>query len=169
MLTEELRAEIQREVEARLLELLREEVTLRQSLEGTPVQVKGPAQIAAAISAGHAGAIRVIAQKPIDIDELTKFGRLLDFGVSFDQPEVNPDTAMARGTEVVTTRAQPLKQLVRVVARAVEVLGTSDKALRWLNAPVRSLGDQTPVSLLNSPAGIARVEDALGQIEHGVW
>jgi len=64
---------------------------------------------------------------------------------------------------------QAIEPLVRVIARAVEVLGTSEKALRWLNAPVRSLGDQAPASLLNSPEGIASVEDALGRIEHGVW
>jgi putative toxin-antitoxin system antitoxin component (TIGR02293 family) len=64
---------------------------------------------------------------------------------------------------------QALEPLVRVIARAVEVLGASDKALRWLNTPVRSLGDQAPVSLLNSPEGITRVEDVLGRIEHGVW
>ncbi len=173
MLTEELRAEIQREVESRFLELLREGITLRQFVEGPPEQVKGSVpdystQIAAAISEGHARAIRVIAQKPIDIDEFTKFGRLFDFSVSFDQPEANPGTAGAFGTEL-GTRVQPLKQLVRVVARAVEVLGTSDKALRWFNTPVRSLGDKTPVSLLNSPDGIVRVEDALGRIEHGIW
>jgi len=68
-----------------------------------------------------------------------------------------------------SSQVQPLEPLVRVIARAVEVLGTSEKALRWINAPVRSLGDQTPVSLLSSPEGIERVEDALGSIEHGVW
>lgn len=64
---------------------------------------------------------------------------------------------------------QPLEPLVHVISRAVEVLGSSEKVLRWLSAPVRSLGDQAPVSLLSTPEGIARVEDALGRIEHGVW
>jgi putative toxin-antitoxin system antitoxin component (TIGR02293 family) len=59
--------------------------------------------------------------------------------------------------------------LVDVTARAIEVLGTREKALRWLKAPVRSLGDQTPLLLLGSPDGVVRVEDALGRIEHGVW
>jgi uncharacterized protein (DUF2384 family) len=68
-----------------------------------------------------------------------------------------------------TTDPLAIEPLVRVIARAVEVLGTSEKALRWLNAPVRSLGDRPPVSLLNSPEGIARIEDTLGRIEHGVW
>ncbi len=65
--------------------------------------------------------------------------------------------------------AQSIEPLVQVIARAVEVLGSSEKALRWINAPVRSLGGQTPVSLLSTPEGIARVEDALGRIEYGVW
>jgi putative toxin-antitoxin system antitoxin component (TIGR02293 family) len=68
-----------------------------------------------------------------------------------------------------SARAQSLEPLVRVIARVVEVLGTSEKALRWLNAPIRSLGDRTPTSLLGTPEGIKRVEDALGRIEHGVW
>jgi putative toxin-antitoxin system antitoxin component (TIGR02293 family) len=51
----------------------------------------------------------------------------------------------------------------------VEVLGTSEKAVRWLNAPIPALGNQTPVSLLETPEGIAGVEDALGQIQHGIW
>ena len=59
--------------------------------------------------------------------------------------------------------------LVAVTARAIEVLGTREKALRWLQAPVRSLQDQTPLSLLNTAEGLALVEDALGRIEHGVW
>jgi len=62
-----------------------------------------------------------------------------------------------------------METLVDVTARAIEVLGTRDKALRWLKTPVRSLGDRTPLSLLGSPDGVARVKDALGRIEHGIW
>jgi Protein of unknown function (DUF2384) len=71
-----------------------------------------------------------------------------------------------------SSQVQPtitLEPLVRLIARAVEVLGNSEKAVRWINAPVRSLGNQTPISLLDSPDGMKRVEDALGRIEHGVW
>jgi len=59
--------------------------------------------------------------------------------------------------------------LVRVIARAVEVWGTSEKALRWIHSPVRSLGNHPPISLLDRPEGIERVEEALGRIEQGVW
>jgi len=56
-----------------------------------------------------------------------------------------------------------------ITARAVEVFGTRERALRWLNTPVRALSDQTPISLLSSSEGVARVQDTLGQVEHGVW
>jgi len=59
--------------------------------------------------------------------------------------------------------------IVDVLARAIEVFGTREKALRWLRTPVRSLGNKTPISLLNSPEGLARLQDTLGQVEHGVW
>ncbi|SPE38083.1 hypothetical protein SBA6_810011 [Candidatus Sulfopaludibacter sp. SbA6] len=76
---------------------------------------------------------------------------------------VNPKTGEAR---VVEVQANPI---VEVTARAMEVFGAREKALRWLNSPVRSLGDQTPLSLLNTPEGVARVQDTLGRVEHGVW
>lgn len=62
--------------------------------------------------------------------------------------------------------AQPI---VEVTLRAMEVLGTREKALRWLNSPVPSLGGRTPLSLLDTPEGATQVQDALGRMEHGVW
>lgn len=59
--------------------------------------------------------------------------------------------------------------IVEVTARAIEVFGSREKALRWLKAPVRSLGDQSPISLLDTQEGIDRVKDVLGRVEHGVW
>jgi signal transduction histidine kinase len=63
----------------------------------------------------------------------------------------------------------PLDVFMRITARAVEVLGSQEKAFRWLKTPVRSLSNQQPLSLLNSPEGTAQVEDALGRVQHGVW
>lgn len=56
-----------------------------------------------------------------------------------------------------------------VAARAIEVFGNREKARRWLDAPLRVLGDKTPISALDSRDGVGRVLDLLGQIEHGVW
>ena len=70
-------------------------------------------------------------------------------------------------------RADPIQQqakpIVEIAARAMEIFGTREKALRWLNTPVPSLGDQTPLSSLGTPEGIREVERTLGQVEHGIW
>ena len=56
-----------------------------------------------------------------------------------------------------------------MIARAEEVLGSRDEGLRWLGTPVRGLDFATPISFLATPEGVERVNDILGQIEHGVW
>jgi hypothetical protein len=108
-------------------------------------------------------------------DEIEQFERLLNMAVRIhdlmvnegftDLTFVNPSTGEKR---VVEVKAQA-KPIVEVAARAMEVFGTREKALRWLNSPVRSLGDQTPLSLLSSPEGVTQVQDTLGRVEHGVW
>jgi putative toxin-antitoxin system antitoxin component (TIGR02293 family) len=83
-----------------------------------------------------------------------------------------------KGTMLTTEDKEEIKRIivatfadsiVDVTARAIEVFGSREKALRWLKTSVRSLGDQTPLSLLNSTEGVAQVQDTLGRVEHGVW
>ena len=94
-------------------------------------------------------------------------------GLRFDQPAASStQTNYAEEIEqidVIQNTVARLSSLVEVTARAIEVFGTREKALRWLRTPVRALGEQTPMSLLKSPEGLARVQDALGQVEYGVW
>jgi putative toxin-antitoxin system antitoxin component (TIGR02293 family) len=78
---------------------------------------------------------------------------------------VNPATGERR----VLKGSVGSDHIVDVTARAIEVFGTREKALRWLKTPIRSLGDQTPISLLRSPEGAGRVQDLLGRVEHGIW
>lgn len=66
------------------------------------------------------------------------------------------------------TSGPPLA-LDSVIDRATEVIGNRDEAMRWLGTPVRALDFATPISLLGTREGTARVEDVLGQMEHGVW
>jgi uncharacterized protein (DUF2384 family) len=108
-------------------------------------------------------------------DEIEQLERLLKMIAQFhdlivnegftDLTFVNPRIGEMRIVEVKAD-ARPI---VEVTARAMEVFGTREKALRWLNNPVRSLGDQTPLSLLNTPEGVAQVQDTIGRVEHGVW
>ncbi len=62
-----------------------------------------------------------------------------------------------------------LVRLASVAARAVEVLGSAEKASRWLQRPNRSLGGQVPLELLDTSVGTRQVEEVLGRIEDGVY
>lgn len=78
------------------------------------------------------------------------------------------ETIVVEAKSLADTKPEA-KFIVEVTARAMEVFGSREKALRWLNTPVRALGDQTPLSVLNTPEGAAQVQDTLGRVEHGVW
>ena len=116
-----------------------------------------------------ASALRNYAEEIEQIDAMQNTDdRLSDLIVDYSLTEitlVNPRT----GERLVVSVSPGPDSLVEVTARAIEVFGTREKALRWLRTPVRALGEHTPMSLLNSPEGLARVQDALGQVEHGVW
>jgi putative toxin-antitoxin system antitoxin component (TIGR02293 family) len=60
-------------------------------------------------------------------------------------------------------------RLAGVAARAAEVLGTTEKADRWLQRPNRALGGRVPLELLDTDAGTQQVAEVLGRIEHGVY
>lgn len=62
-----------------------------------------------------------------------------------------------------------LVRVVRIAVQAAEVLGGREEAARWLHAPNRALGGQTPLELLDTDLGSRQVEDVLGRIEHGVY
>ena len=71
----------------------------------------------------------------------------------------------------MTTQTPPvdLEGIVAVTARAIEVLGSPEKALRWLRTPLPALNDRTPLALLETSEGIEQVGLVLGRIEQGVW
>ena len=56
----------------------------------------------------------------------------------------------------------------QVLARAIEVFETRENALEWLNSPIPTLGNRSPMSYLGTPDGIQRVLNLLGQIEWGL-
>jgi putative toxin-antitoxin system antitoxin component (TIGR02293 family) len=151
VLTEEQKTEIQLIVESHLLELLRLQPEFKKS---EPIEIFGFGQHREWLQS-------ILGALPI--------ANVMSEDVIVKGLAAKRAQAKATQPSNAPSSPQTLETLVRVIARAVEVLGTSEKALRWINAPVRSLGDQTPASLLGSPEGIARVEDALGRIEHGVW
>lgn len=82
-----------------------------------------------------------------------------------------PQRTLARRKKERRLRADEsdrLLRLARIGAQAAEVLGSEEKAARWLRRPNRALENRVPLELLDSDIGARQVEDVLGRIEHGV-
>ena len=62
-----------------------------------------------------------------------------------------------------------LVRLARVVAMAIAVLGSIDRAREWFSRPNRALGGETPIALVDTDTGTRLVESVLGRIAHGVY
>ncbi len=58
--------------------------------------------------------------------------------------------------------------IARVLKRAEEVFGDMEAVKYWMNNTNLSLGNETPVSLLDTSFGADLLMDELGRIEHGV-
>ena len=62
-----------------------------------------------------------------------------------------------------------LDNLVRVLAKAIEVFGNNDKAIEWLYFQVPALDNRMPLSMLNTEEEAEQVLSVLGRIDYGVW
>jgi putative toxin-antitoxin system antitoxin component (TIGR02293 family) len=65
--------------------------------------------------------------------------------------------------------SERVDRLAKILAFAESVLGTREKARHWLSASNRALGNVSPLSLLETEAGVDEVTNVLGRIEHGVF
>jgi putative toxin-antitoxin system antitoxin component (TIGR02293 family) len=59
--------------------------------------------------------------------------------------------------------------LEQIITKATEIIGTQEEALCWLQSPVRALNYSTPLSIAGTQEGLNRIDDVLGQMEHGIW
>jgi putative toxin-antitoxin system antitoxin component (TIGR02293 family) len=62
-----------------------------------------------------------------------------------------------------------LFRVATVVARVERVVGSRERAKKWLRRSNQALGGETPESLLDTEAGTRQVLDTLGRIEHGIF
>jgi putative toxin-antitoxin system antitoxin component (TIGR02293 family) len=65
--------------------------------------------------------------------------------------------------------SERVARLMRVIARATEVLEDEGHARQWLNHPMKVLGGQTPLSLSATEPGAREVEQVLSRLEQGVF
>lgn len=61
-----------------------------------------------------------------------------------------------------------LARVERILLLATEVLGSGEKASRWMTAASRPLEGQQPLQLLDTDIGTQRVEQELYQIKYGI-
>lgn len=59
--------------------------------------------------------------------------------------------------------------ITKVLFRAEEVLGSMSKARQWLKTPSVALGNEPPLSFLDTVFGAQLVMDELGRVESGVY
>ena len=74
-----------------------------------------------------------------------------------------------KGGRLDPQESERVMRLVRLRAKAEDVLGTGEKATLWLEAPNRALEGATPLSLLDTDIGTQAAEDVLTRIEYGVY
>jgi len=92
-------------------------------------------------------------------------------GEMYSLMHIGPRTAqrVIRSERLDVDKSDHLVQLMKIHKRSVEIFEDGDKAVRWLKTPNFALGDQTPLSLLDTTEGIELVADTLTRIEYGVF
>jgi putative toxin-antitoxin system antitoxin component (TIGR02293 family) len=84
---------------------------------------------------------------------------------------VTERTLQRRQTQKVLKRAESnrLVRLAKLFERTAKVLGDPEEARAWLHHPNITLGNKTPIEMLDDPISEERVYAVLGRIEHGVY
>jgi uncharacterized protein (DUF2384 family) len=68
----------------------------------------------------------------------------------------------------VESKRQPSPE-VELIKKGLQVAGSPERLIEWMQTPVPSLNGQTPYSLMGTEEGRKQVETALVRIEHGVY
>lgn len=74
-----------------------------------------------------------------------------------------------RNQRLTPEESDRLARIARITALAEETFGDGERAARWLRTPNRGLGGAVPLEMLNTGEGGIVVQQALGQIAHGVF
>ena len=130
---------------------------------------------------GGRGTLGPLARSDSDVIALVREGlpysafehALEDLSLSVDEVSVElglqrRTLSRRKGKRLNQAESERVIRLLRVVLRAEEVLGSREKAFRWLRKPNRALGGQTPLSHLDVDLGVRQVEELLGRLQFGV-
>ena len=82
-----------------------------------------------------------------------------------------PERTIARRKDeqhLTAAESDRLYRVARTLAHAASVLGTTEKARLWLKRPNRALGEEAPLTLLDTDLGARQVEETLFRIVYGI-
>jgi len=83
---------------------------------------------------------------------------------------ISPRTAQrAASSNLDVEKSSHLVQITKVYSRCLRIFQDSGRAIIWLQSSNYSLGDQSPLDLMDTSEGIELVQDALTRIEYGVF
>jgi putative toxin-antitoxin system antitoxin component (TIGR02293 family) len=76
---------------------------------------------------------------------------------------------LASGSRLSAEESDRTMRVARVFAQSKDTFGNPAKAAHWLNSPNRVMEGETPLSLLDTDAGVKWVETILGRIDYGIY
>ena len=79
------------------------------------------------------------------------------------------DRHFQSGKNFTGLQSDRLLELAELYLAGIEVFGTRDKFLKWLNAETPALGHSAPKEWLDTHEGISMIADELGRIKHGIF
>jgi putative toxin-antitoxin system antitoxin component (TIGR02293 family) len=103
------------------------------------------------------------------LPDLMKLGFSMDEIHRFVVPRRTLSRRVAKGEPLTVTENDSALRLVRVMELADRVFDNEVKARNWLRKPSRALKGVAPIDLLESESGAHLVEQALHQIDHGIY
>ena len=116
----------------------------------------------------------MLIRKGISPDSVTFTAASLDIPINVfvSGIGINPRTFMrwkSDGTLLNEVASEKVLRINRVLNRAIEVMGTKEDAVEWLQKPAFALEDHTPLSILDTGTGEQIVMNLLNAIYYGVY
>lgn len=68
-----------------------------------------------------------------------------------------------------TLKTEKVLELAAFAQRGIDVIGDKESFIEWLQSPLVSLGNKTPLHFLDTSFGIQMVTKLLGRLEQGVY
>jgi len=124
--------------------------------------VKNSDDLASSIRAGlPATTINVLA------DRLTM--PRTDIAKRLGIPQRTLTRRLSQHARLTTDESDRAARMARIIALAVEVLGSNEKAASWLRTPNRALRGKAPIDEIGTDPGYRSVEDVLYAIAYGMY